>query len=382
MKIGILVTHFPPKWISGTEIATYKTANYLSKRGNEVHVLTRHDNLSPKNEFKDGFYIHRIKLINIRILGIIFYFISLLKIIKKIKPEVIQAQMLTPNGWLAVFIKKLLQIPIIVYPRGDDIYLSSPLYKKTIGKFIFKNCDMVIALTNNMKKEILKIYNREVEVISNGIELDRFKNLSRKKCRKELGISNDEKIILYIGRLHKKKCVEDLIKALKNVVLKEKNVKLLIVGSGEEKKKLMELVKNEDLEKIVIFIGEVANDKIPKYIISSDIFALVSYGEGYPMVFSEVLASGIPIVTSNNGPNSEIIENGKNGIVVELHNILEIANAIILLLRNKNLREKIYINNINKAKSQSWEIIAKDLEKVYKMITKNKMEVKNDAKTK
>ena len=143
MKIAILVNHFPPKWISGTEIATYKIAKYISKRNHEVHVLTRHDGYSPKEEIKDGFHIHRIKLQNIRFFGIFFYFISLIKIIKKLNPDTIQAQMMTPNGWLAVFLKFFLRIPIIVYPRGDDVYLSSNLYKKIVGKLIFKNSDIV-----------------------------------------------------------------------------------------------------------------------------------------------------------------------------------------------------------------------------------------------
>ena len=368
MKIALLVTHFPPKWISGTEIATYNTSKFLSNRGHEVHVLTRHDGYSKYNEVKDGFRVHRINLLYVKFFGIIMYFISLLKLIKKIKPDVIQAQMMTPNGWLAVLIKKFLKIPIIVYPRGDDIYLSSQLYKKTVGKFIFKNSDMVIGMTNDMKKEILKVFEREVVVIPNGIILDRFENLKKKECRDELGFKIDEKIILYIGRLHKKKCVEDIIKALKNVIQSQKKLKLIIIGEGKEKNKLLNIVKKEKLEENVIFQGMVDNKIIPIYIKSSDIFILVSYGEGYPMVFSEVLPSGIPIITSNYGPNPEIILNKVNGLVVELHNIPQISNAIIKLLNDENLRNNISQNNINKANKQSWDNICGELEKVYESI--------------
>lgn len=370
MKIAILVTQFPPKWNDGTQIATYKTAKYLAKIGHEVHVITRHSLGLQFNEIKDGFYIHRIKLLNIRFLGIVLYFISLLKLIKKIRPQIIHAQMLVENGWFAGVIKKLQNIPYINYLRGSDIYESSHLYKKTVAKFVFKNANSIIAQTNDMKLEIQKVSNRDVFVIPNGSEPEKFVGLRKKNCRKELGIKNNEKIILFIGRLIVIKCVDDLINAAKEVVLKEKDVRLYIVGEGNEKEKLIKLVKNESLEDCVKFMGKVPNEIIPKYIIASDIFALVSYTEGYPMVFSEVLPSGLPIVTSNVRGIPEIIENGRNGLVVEPHNIHQIAKAILLLLKDEQLRQKIYKNNIEKGKVNSWENVIKRLEKVYMEVLK------------
>ena len=125
MKIAILVPAFPPKWIAGTEIATYNIARHLAKRGNEVHVITSLDEGLPQEAMEQGFYIH-------------------------------------------------------VWGRGSDIDLPWRC-AKSISNLVLPNASAVIALTEDMKRGMLKTCNRDIYVIPNGIDLEKFEGLSKEK---------------------------------------------------------------------------------------------------------------------------------------------------------------------------------------------------------
>ena len=175
MKIAILVLSFPPEWLAGTEIATYYIAKYLARRGHEVHVLTSLDKGLPKESMERGFYVHRLKVPRIRFLGIISFWIKASLLLKKINPDIIHAQsnMVSIPGFLA---KKFARKPYVIWGQGSDIYLSW-LFKKPILKLVLKSAAAVIALTEDMKREMKKICNRDILVIPNGIELEGFESL-------------------------------------------------------------------------------------------------------------------------------------------------------------------------------------------------------------
>ncbi|NIA12340.1 MAG: glycosyltransferase, partial [Nitrospiraceae bacterium] len=197
MKIAIIVPQFPPKQIGGTEIATYNIAKYLARRGHEVHVITSLDEGLPKESTEEGFYVHRIFWRKIRFLGVVSFWIKIFWCLKMIKPDIVHVQSVGMGipGFLAkIFLKK----PFVVYGRGSEVYLPSTL-KNTISKLMLKNADTVIALTEDMKSEMQKFYDRAILVIPNGIDLEKFKNLSRKDIRKRLKIKDNEKIITFVG---------------------------------------------------------------------------------------------------------------------------------------------------------------------------------------
>ena len=113
MKIAILVGLFPPKWLAGTEIATYNLASHLARRGHEVHVITSHDAGFPEFSKESGFSVHRIAWPKIRFLGIVTFWAKVCLKIQTIKPDVFHAQSLL-CGIPAVVAKKSLKIPYVV----------------------------------------------------------------------------------------------------------------------------------------------------------------------------------------------------------------------------------------------------------------------------
>jgi len=361
MKIVILTPLFPPKHLAGLEIAAYNIARHLAEK-HEVHVITTLDEDLSKKSMEDGFYVHRFKTSKIPILRTVLYYIRSFFAVKKINPDIVHVQtiFLALSGLL---IKKFQHKPYVVYGRGSDVYLPWK-FKNLISKAILKNADAVIALTDDMKREIQKIYDRNVFVIPNGIDLEIFKNLSKEDLCSKLEMG-EEKVIMFVGTLRPVKGVKYLIEAMKILIDKSKNSRLFIVGDGEERKYLENLVKELVLEKYVTFIGKVPNEKIPEYMTASDVFILPSLSEGFPVTVVEAMASGLPIIATDVRGLPEIIKDGENGFLVEPKNLEQIVDKVLLLLEDDELREGISRNNKGKAKEYSWEAVIEKLERVY-----------------
>jgi glycosyltransferase involved in cell wall biosynthesis len=367
MKIAILTYTFPPKWLSGTEIATYNIAKYLAKRGLDVYVITSKDNGLPDIETRDGFQIYRTKFPKIKFLGCIIFWMNIIPILKKIDPDVIHSQMIG-MGVPALAAKKLFGVPYIVWGRGSDVHLSRG-YERFILKPVLKKADAVIVLTEDMKKDVGAFCDRDVSVIPNGVDLEKFNNLSKKDLRAKLQIGPDEKVITFIGRLHPVKGVLYLIKAMNLVKDKEPKAKLLLIGDGEDRDALKETANKLNLERFVTFLQQIPAQNIPEYTVASDVFVLPSLSEGFPLTVLEAMASGLPIVTTRVRGLPEIVTEGENGFLVEPKNPQQLAEKILLILKNDELRLKMSLNNREKAKQYRWESVVDKLEKIYFEIT-------------
>jgi N-acetyl-alpha-D-glucosaminyl L-malate synthase BshA len=363
MKIVILVALFPPKWLAGTEIAAYNIAKYLVRKGHEVHVVTTLDVGLPNESIVEGFFVHRIFWRKIRFLDVISFWMKMLLTLRKIDPDVVHVQSIG-IGIPGLLAKKILKKPYIVWGQGSDIYLPDK-FTKSLSKLVLKNADAVIALTEDMKRKMQKIYDRNVFVIPNGIDLERFNNLPKETLRKRWKIKDEDEIITFVGTLRPIKGVEYLIRAMKIVRQKSTGARLMLVGDGEEREKLEKLVKELILEEYVRFIGKVQNEKVPEYMVASDIFILPSLSEGFPVTVLEAMASGLPIIVTRVRGLQEIIKDGENGFLVEPKNPEQIAEKVLMLLEDDELRERISRNNKKRVKDYSWESVVARLEGVY-----------------
>lgn len=357
MKITILVGLFPPKWLAGTEIATYNLADHLARRGHEVHVITSHDASLPELSEESGFTIHRITWPKIRFLGIVTFWAKICLKIRTIKPDILHAQSLL-CGIPAVVAKKSLKIPYVVWGQGSDIYLPDRFTRMT-SKSILQNADAVLALTEDMKQKIREICDKEISVVPNGIDLERFKISSGDK--KE----GNAKAVIFIGRLHPVKGVQYLIEAMAIVRQQMPDVKLVIVGDGVERARLEKLAERLNLNDCIQFTGQVPQESIPRLMHQADVFALSSLSESFGIVNLEAMAAGLPIVATNVGGIPDIVEEGVNGYLVNAKNPEEIAERVVILLQDDEMREEISANNREKAESYTWDKVTGTVEGIY-----------------
>nr|WP_321352418.1 glycosyltransferase family 4 protein [uncultured Methanoregula sp.] len=364
MKIVIVIFQFPPKWLAGTEIATYNIAKHLAKVGHEIHIVTSHDEGLPYLHRENGFDIHRIAVTKIPFFGLLFFWIKICFEIKKIKPDIVHTQSF--GSCLPAYVtKKILKIPYLVWGRGGDIYQPSWFIQKTI-KIFCNNANAIVALTENMREKINEKCDKEIYVIPNGINLEYFYEIdSDTKALKKT------KNIIFVGRLHSVKGVQYLITAMKQIHDEMPDVRLLLVGDGSERFFLENLTSIFGLSDCVDFIGKVPHEKIADYMNRSDIFVLPSISESFGMVNLEAMACGLPIVASRVGGIPDIVLDNVNGYLVEPKNSEAIAEKILLLLRNDQQRQEISETNRKKAKQYEWWTIIDKIEKIYLKILKD-----------
>lgn len=203
-------------------------------------------------------------------------------------------------------------------------------------------------------------------VTASNIEIE---NYLKYKCQttfipNPLSFSVDEKanidtdVILNIGRLDYVKGHDILIEAFKIVIEKYPKKILKIVGKDwGEKMKLMELLKKLDINKNVFLIE--GSNKVSKYYQEASMFILPSREEGFSMVMLEAMEYGIPLIASNTIGPLYLIKNKENGLLFEKGNITALAEKIILLIEDKNLKRKIVQNGLLTAEKYSLGNITK-----------------------
>jgi len=256
--------------------------------------------------------------------------------------------------------------PFIFGPVSTHFY-PRPIDEKLIGKFTSKlhvktirNCDMLIAITDHVKKLYTKIFDPEkIVTIPLGVDTNLFKP-SKKKLNKEYYE------LLFAGYLYKLKGIEFLIKAMCIIAQERKDVKLRIVGNGPEKQRLIKLTEALNVKGKVTFQGFVPHMEMPKYYQNCDIFCFPTLGEPFGKAIIEAMACAKPVVASNIGGPAEIIQNRKTGILVQPAQPELLAQEILSLLNNEKMMKAMGANARNAViQKYCWEKIAEKYHKLY-----------------
>jgi glycosyltransferase involved in cell wall biosynthesis len=368
MKLAFIIRLYLPQRLGGMEVATDAITRRLAERGHEVHVITSRYKGSSQSGKRGGVFVHRVFPANLRFAWYILFPIKALFAVKRIDPEFVQSQSLFA-GIAGLLSKKLLKKPYAVWGRGSDVYLSSP-FARPIYARVMANADIVMALTNDMKTNMQKNYSRVINVIPNGVDLDPFNNINRDEARTRLNLPKDERIIIFVGSLTLKRGVKKgvnyLIEAMKLIHERATSTKLLIAGDGPAKKQLESLAGHLGINEFVQFLGRVERENVPLYLVASDVFVLPSLsGEGFPNVVLEAMAAGLPLVTTDIEQLAEIVKQDVNGFLVEPKNPAQIAEKVLLLLNDAQLRARMSKTNEETAHTYSWNPVVDRLEDLY-----------------
>jgi N-acetyl-alpha-D-glucosaminyl L-malate synthase BshA len=370
MRIAFLTLLFPPRWVGGIEIATYNLAVELSKRGHEVHVVTSLDEGVPAESVEQGVHIHRLPYPSrVPFWSVMTFFQRASRCMKGIRPDLVQIQSLL-WGWMGSSMRFTRGTPFIVAGHGDDVYRDSRLKMPAIRSSL-RRADAVIALTPNMERELERIYDRDIHVVPNGIHVGWFSRPDP-EARSRWGLSDESKVIVYIGGLRPVKGVEHLVRAFRSIKASVPDATLLLVGDGQERAALEGLTDRSDLSGSVRFVGEVKNEEVPAYLSASDVFVLPSLSEGLPIVALEAMAAGLPVVCSRVGGLPDLIGEGENGFLVVPGDEQGIASSVVRLLTDEALRSRISANNRKKAQDYDWGVIASQAEGIYEDVLRKR----------
>lgn len=299
-------------------------------------------------------------------------------IISDIKPDVVHIHGFSISSY--PFFSAAINKGISVIGTAHGLYsLSKDIeidYDRTIERDlmreIVKHGGAITSVSTKVKATIIKEFNispNSVHVVLNGVDLDRFdrSNTSKKELRKKYGIPLNRKILLHVATLNKNKNHIEVLKALAHMDIAFRDALLyLVVGNGKEMDTLSGYVKENGLSRNVLFMGALYDTMLVDIYHLSDFFILSSTSEGFPLVFLEAMAAGLPIITFKDLEGVADICNPDCMELIQEKSIDSIINAIMLATEKRWDREKIK----EIAKKCSWDYIGKEYITIYDMVTK------------
>lgn len=350
MRLLICASEYYP-YGAGIANVAYNVVEQLRKMGIECIVC------SPSGDIKLG----NSKLIErFGIIGLLYYWHRVNKYFKKNNFDLV---------WLhnPLFLENSSHLRSVVtihstYYGKMNQKLKPQIYYKLASKiesYCLNNIRFstkFIAVSAQVYKELEKIGidRKRISLILNGVDTEKFKFTKNKEIRAELGLENSY-IILYVGRLARSKFVDTIIKSMPFILNELNNVKLLIIGDGPQRVELINLARSLNVYNSIIICGSKPNDEIPIFYSIADLVVCPYSG----LVLFEAMSQGKPIVAFDIEWHSEVITNMENGLLVENLNLNEFSRAIIKLLKNKGLSDKLGMRARDYAlKNLDWKIIA------------------------
>ena len=381
MKIAMLIgTYYPI--VAGAEVFAQKVAEHLVENGHEVDVITlRADSRLKKYELINGVTVYRVrgilKIPNLQSLSAIFPLAQkTLKLDKTKDYDLIHSHSPFYEGLAATFIKKLKGKKHLITVQGGGDVAEYKEYTGKVGGILkplinwsLKNADMVHVVSTYLRDRVEKLGAKNTILIPDGVDLSMFKQMNKEKLREKYGYSREENIVISTSRLSPKNGMDCLIKTIPNILDKFSNVRLVLVGEGTQRKELERLIKKLKIGDKVHLVGYVPHIKITEYLNLADVFVRPSVVEGFGISFIEAMACKLPVIGSNVGSIPDIIEDGKNGFMVNPDGVDALSEKIKILLEDGELRKKFAEEGYKTVQEKfTWDIVLREMDKLYEKL--------------
>jgi glycosyltransferase involved in cell wall biosynthesis len=271
--------------------------------------------------------------------------ISALRLIRAERPDVIHAHWLLPQGLVAAMAGFLTRKPVVVTAHGGDVYGLRGKASSAVKRWILGRVSRVTAVSRDLARavdELTTAHPIDVDVVSMGVDTDRFHSRRNAAAvRRKLGIQGS--MVLFVGRLAEKKGVRYLLDAMPAVLEQVPDATLVVVGDGPLRGELSLHARDLMLGESVRFLGARRPQDLPDLYSAADVFAgpsVVAEGgdvEGVPVSFMEAMACGCPVVASDVGGVSDLVQHEDTGLLVPQRDAGALAQAICRVLGEKDL---------------------------------------------
>lgn len=371
MKIALFTDNFLPG-VGGTEKVVFEMGKSLQELGHEVIVAC------PKYKKYDDsvlpFPVLRVKSIkltnNNEYYGFPFLSCSFKKKLKEFAPDIIHCHSIPSMIPYAIHYGKKYNIPVFstIHTNYKMTFKNSIKFNFIVNMLIkglvnkIKKCDKVFTVSNDMARELKSYgYNKEVNVIKNGTNFIKQKNLNelKKMAKEKYKLSDKDFVFLFVGHIAKFKNIQMILESLREVKEVNSNFKMLFVGKGIDFEYFKKLSEDLGLSKQVLFTGEI-KDKIliSSIYANANLYLFPSICDTYSLTVDEAAAHSVPSLVIENTGSSERITNDVSGFVVK-NNLQEYINKIIALMGNKDLLKEVGKNASNMI-LKTWKEIAQE----------------------
>lgn len=227
------------------------------------------------------------------------------------------------------------------------------------------------------QKELVELYGvaeDKVHVIYNGVDVRKFKKGGEGlNLRRELGIKEEQRIILCVGRLYYRKGLTTLLRSIPQVVQKFADVRFLISGEGfkRNEENLRELAEKLNIDDSVTFLGYFPDERLPDLYAAADIFVLPALYENFPFAILEAQSTELPVISTKVGGIPEFLINNENGLLVDPGDPEQLAQVIMVLLQDPALAEQLGRCGRRRVEEKfAWPAIADQVVGLYRRLSK------------
>ena len=383
MKILMLTWEYPPRIVGGIARVVHDLSKRLIKDGHEVTVITYKDGEMPEFENDKGVNVYRIDNYMIHPNNFIDWIMQMnFNMIAKANELIANGEkfdVIHAHDWLVAYAAKTLKqsynIPLISTihateaGRNSGIHDEVQRYINDTEWLLTYESSEVIVNSNYMKCELQRLFGlpfEKINVVPNGININNFNGIERDyEFRRQYAMDN-EKIILYVGRLVYEKGVQNLISAMPKILNGYNDSKLVIVGKGGMYDELKNQANAMEIANKVYFTGYLNSKQVQKMYKCADVAVFPSTYEPFGIVALEAMLAGVPAVVSDVGGLDEIINHGIDGMKSYAGNSNSIADSVLALLYDHKLCANISKNAKSKVKEQfNWNKIAQDTHFIY-----------------
>ncbi len=303
----------------------------------------------------------------------ILAFVKVSRLIKRLNIDLLHL-----SGYAACTLGRLAaaitNTAVIVHEHWADPHL--PIYITAIEAILAYKTDHAIAISELAKDTLVKgkkIPEKKVSIIRNGIPLDRFGKTTKEQAdefRKEIGVAEDTMLIGMVAMLEKNKGHRYVIEAMKEVAKRYPTAQLLIIGEGEERANLTRQITKLGLTDNIKLLG--IRDDVAVIDRALNLFVVASFRETASLVALESMASGCALITTDCGGPTEFIRDGENGLVVPVNDSKSMANALMKLLGDPELRMRL--TKSAKLASEQFDMVnvTKQIEALYTKVCYDK----------
>lgn len=372
---------------SGVVVSTLRFGKLLKERGHNVIFIgarsKEHKGHSQHGEIK----AYRFRSLPIPRSGGWYTAFPTVKELKKVfqeeKIDVVHILLPMSAAIVAIRAAKALNIKMVAHSHSqpENLFMDMPkIIQPTLGKiwnkylaWVYGKAEIIIYPTEFGRKLLHHLTEKDKNsaVVSNGVNLSEFKIKDVGNFHSRFNIPKDTINILYVGRLFPEKSVDTLIKAIPHVVKKHPKVHIMLLAVGHVRPKLEKLIHNLNINKHITFLGSFSDeDKILTYN-AGDIFVSPSFAELEGMTVLEAMACGKPIIISDAEMNAAKFFIDDNGFLFKTKDHLDLADKILKLIKDKDLRKRFGENSLKKVKNYDINKSVDRLEEVYYSVLKN-----------
>ncbi len=383
MKILMLTWEYPPRVVGGIARVVYDLSKTLIKDGHDVTVVTYREGDAPYFEDDKGVKVYRVDNYMINPNNFIDWIMQLnFNLIAKANELIAKEgnfDVIHAHDWLVAYAAKTLKnsynIPIVATihatesGRNSGIHDETQRYINDTEWMLTYEASEVIVNSNYMKNELQRLFGlpfEKINVVPNGVNLNLFNGVERDYNFRRRFAMDNEKIILFMGRLVYEKGIQHLIAAMPKILNGYHDAKLVICGKGGMMDELKAEANSLGISQKVYFAGYMNGKDVQKMYKAADIAVFPSTYEPFGIVALEAMLSENPVVVSDIGGLNEIVQHRENGMKTYCGNPNSIADSILELLYDHKLCADIVKKAKNKVRNEyNWSKIAQDTHFAY-----------------